>query len=205
MNDATTNVATPVDRTADNSHERKRRQIIETAAEVFAERGFVAGTTKEIAARIGLSQPAIYHYVGSKEVLLTEIAMQVDRDMKQALSDGLASGTTPREQLRGLIHAFVDAVIDNRVTFAVYYKELHALPAEIRETIAADERDFVAGFATLVAKLQHEGVLPADRSTLVIAEGLVGMVSWVHRWYRPSGPLNAESIADHFLSLINLS
>jgi AcrR family transcriptional regulator len=41
--------------------EAKRRAILEGASEVFVRRGFAAGTTKEIAAEVDLSQPAIYH------------------------------------------------------------------------------------------------------------------------------------------------
>lgn len=196
--------AAEVSTTGTSDFARKRREIIECAAEVFAERGFVAGTTKEIANRVGLSQPAIYHYVGSKEDLLTEIAMQVDRDMKAALEHGLAQGSTARDRLRGVISAFTAAVVENRLTFTVYYKELHSLQDSTRTKIAKDEREFVAGVAALVSELQDEGLFAKDMSTLVLTEALIGMVSWLHRWYRPSGPLDADEIAEHFISLVGV-
>jgi AcrR family transcriptional regulator len=186
----------------DTDHERRRRQILEHAAEVFAERGFVAGTTKEIAGRVGLSQPAIYHYVGSKEALLQEIALQVDRDMREAMEKGLQAGDSPASQLEGIVRAFTAAVVANRLTFTVYYKELHLLQEDIRRAIAEDERRFVGQVAGVMRRLQEDGTLPADRSALVLAEAVIGMVSWVHRWYRPSGPLDADAIADHFLTII---
>lgn len=194
---------------ARNSHELghrvKREEIIAAAAEVFYERGFDAGTTKEIATRVGLSQPAIYHYVGSKETLLREIALQVDHEMTAALGRALDRGSTPREQLRAVVEEFTAAVIDNRRAFAVYYKELHALPPDVRRRIADHERDFVAGVATVVVKLQRDDDLPEDKSTIALTEAIVGMVSWVHRWYRASGPLDAAAISDVLLSLIGLS
>lgn len=188
----------------ESDFERKRQDILESAATVFAEKGFAAGTTKEIAARLGLSQPAIYHYVGAKEDLLREIALQVGRDMLGALHRGLDAGTTPREQLEQFVREFTAALVKNRITFHVYYKEFHALPGELRSELAESERAFVDGVTGVLRQLQDAGSLPADLSPTVLAEGVIGMVSWLHRWYRPAGPLSADAIAEHFLSLLRL-
>lgn len=184
--------------------EQKRRAIVDGAAEVFAEKGFVAGTTKDIAAKVGLSQPAIYHYAKTKEELLREIAVRVDTDMQRALDVALDLAEDDRTRLRAFVHNFTDAVVQNRLTFAVYYKEMHQLPPDLRDRIRRAEREFVHGVARLVQTLQADGILPSDASPTVVAEGIVGMVSWVHRWYRPDGPLTADSIADTFLKLIGL-
>ena len=39
-------------------HDAKRRAILEAAAEVFMRHGFDAGTTKEVAAEVGLRSPS---------------------------------------------------------------------------------------------------------------------------------------------------
>lgn len=189
----------------DTEYDRKRRAIVQGAAEVFAERGFVAGTTKEIAAKVGLSQPAIYHYLGSKEDLLREIVLRIEHDMRRALETALAAGSTPEEQLRHIVHEYTAAIIENRTTFAVYYKELHQLPPSVRKRIADAEKEFVADVAAVVAKLQRDGRLPEDKPTMVLTEGIIGMVSWTHRWYRAAGPLDAGAIAETFLTLIGLA
>jgi len=30
----------------------------------------------------------------------------------------------------------------------------------------------------------------------------VGMTAWVHQWYRPGGPLSAETIADKLAAMV---
>lgn len=190
--------------TAVSDFEQKRRAIVDAAAEVFAEKGFVAGTTKDIAATVGLSQPAIYHYAATKEELLHEIAVRVAADMKQALGAALDLDGDARTRLRAFVHNFTGAIIDNRLTFAVYYKEMHQLAPELRERIREAEREFVQGLGGLVHALQKDDILPSDAPPTVVAEGIVGMVSWVHRWYRPDGPLAAPSIAETFLQMLGL-
>jgi AcrR family transcriptional regulator len=183
--------------------EAKRRDILEGASEVFVRRGFAAGTTKEIAAEVDLSQPAIYHYVGSKADLLREIALHVDREMSAALDAGLASSDDAEGQLRGVIHEFTAAVVRDRRAFAVFWQELHSLEPDVREKIAADERDFVAKVGRLITALQKRGRMPAG-PPVVLAEAVLSMPSWMYHWYRPGGKLEAKDIADIYCRLIGL-
>ncbi|WP_075301795.1 MULTISPECIES: TetR/AcrR family transcriptional regulator [unclassified Pseudonocardia] len=53
--------------------ERRRAQILATALEVFTEGGFHASSTKEIARRVGVTEPTLFHYFGSKQALLAAV------------------------------------------------------------------------------------------------------------------------------------
>jgi TetR/AcrR family transcriptional regulator, cholesterol catabolism regulator len=184
-------------------HELKRRAILEGAAEVFARRGFVAGTTKEIAAEVGLSQPAIYHYVGSKTDLLREITLQVDRDMFAALQAGMARSSRPSEQLRGVIEEYTAAVVRDRRVFTVFWQEGHALPQDIRDRIRQDQREFINQVGKIIARLQRAKVLPAGPVS-IMARAVLSMPSWMHQWYLPEGQMTAAEIADVYCRLIGL-
>ncbi|HCI79408.1 MAG TPA: hypothetical protein DHW02_06945 [Ktedonobacter sp.] len=53
--------------------EDRREQILDAAMHVFAEKGFVRATNKDIAHRAGITPGLIYHYFESKEALLMAI------------------------------------------------------------------------------------------------------------------------------------
>ena len=188
----------------DSAWERQRRDILDAAAEVFFHKGYDRGTTKEIAARVGLSQPAIYHYVGGKEELLVEIARQVDSDFTAGMVQALARSSDPVEQLRNLIYAFTDALARNQLSFALYWKEYRAIPASAAKSVSAHHRAFVEKFTELVAEAQKLGALPADHPTDIIAQGILGMLSWMYWWYRPESPSTPDDIARGFLALLGL-
>jgi len=183
--------------------EDKRRRILDVAAEVFFVRGYDRGTTQEIAERAGMSQPTIYHYVGSKEVLMSEIARQVDRDFTKALDDAFAVPADTATQLRRIIGAFVRSLAINQRTFAVYWKEFRALPEDVGREVSGHERDFVARVEEVVSRAQKEGVLPAEHPTRIISEGILGMMSWMHWWYRPD-EFDPDQVAAAFCDLIGL-
>lgn len=187
-----------------DDHADKRRAILDGAAEVFERRGFTGGTTREIASTVGLSQPAIYHYVGSKEALLSEIALQVDHDLTAALECALAVSADPVAQLRALVRELCNAVIVNRRTFAVYWKELHALPDDVRSQIAGDERLFVKQVEELVVAAQGQGALPPHASPRILTEAILGMTSWTYRWYRPDSGISPDEVAGAYLQLLGL-
>ncbi|GAA2293412.1 TetR/AcrR family transcriptional regulator [Actinomadura sp. NPDC048955] len=183
--------------------EDKRRRILDVAADVFFVRGYDRGTTKEIAERAGMSQPTIYHYVGSKEVLMSEIARQVDRDFTRALDEALAAPADPATQLRRVIDAFVRSLALNQRTFAVYWKEFRSLPADVGREVSGHERDFVVRVEEVVSRAQEQGVLPAEHPTRVVSEGILGMMSWMHWWYKPD-EFDAEQVSAAFCDLIGL-
>src|SRR5215216_2715804 len=51
----------------------RREQILETALKLFAERGFDATSTKQIAKEVGVAEGLIFHYFPTKASLLTAI------------------------------------------------------------------------------------------------------------------------------------
>jgi AcrR family transcriptional regulator len=67
--------------------EARRKQIIEAAASIFAEKGFHRTTTKEIAAAAGVSEGTIYNYFASKDgLLLGMMAMFITESIQQTLA-----------------------------------------------------------------------------------------------------------------------
>jgi AcrR family transcriptional regulator len=62
------------------SPDERRREFIRKAIELFSEEGFDGGT-RELARKLGVTQPLLYRYFPSKEVLINEVyrAVYIDR------------------------------------------------------------------------------------------------------------------------------
>src|SRR3954454_514213 len=58
----------------------RRREIVQTAFEVFSERGFRGASLEQVAQRVGLTKAGILHYFPSKEALLVAVLEERDRD-----------------------------------------------------------------------------------------------------------------------------
>lgn len=183
--------------------EAKRRQILDVAAELFAEKGFAGGTTRDIAQRVGLTQPAIYYYVGSKDDLMSMLAAGVDEAFYGKVEAAIESTTEPIERMRAVIHAFVDAMNLHHGVIGLRFTESRLLPKPVAATLEEDERRFVRLFEGAVRDAMAAGALASDRPPHVVSLGILGMLSWMFRWYSPEA-FDPTEVADTFCDLLGL-
>ena len=71
------------------SREERRRQLLETAMKLFAQRGFDGVTTREIAERAGVTEAVIFQHFETKEALCSAIIEEKMRDHEPILADML--------------------------------------------------------------------------------------------------------------------
>lgn len=183
--------------------ESKRREILRTAAHVFFEKGFSRGTTRDIAKIVGLTQPALYYYVGSKEDLLTEIALNVDHDFTRLVSEAIETNPDPVERLSAVIRAFIRAMADHQMGFGLRFSEVRSLPEPTATEVTNDERRFVGMIEGAVRDAIAAGALPQDRDPKFVTLGLIGMLSWMFWWFEPEQQ-DATEIADTFCEMLGL-
>ena len=87
-----------------------RQVLVGAARPLFAQRGFAAVSTPEIAQAAGVSRGALYHQFADKLALFAAVAEVVEADLTRRLADGvLAAGHS--EPIAAL-HAAVDAWLD---------------------------------------------------------------------------------------------
>ena len=56
---------------------RRRAEVLRAAAELFAEKGYEASSTTELAERLGIKGGSVYYYIDSKEELLFELVEDI--------------------------------------------------------------------------------------------------------------------------------
>lgn len=93
------------------SPEDRRKEFIRKATEFFADEGFNGGT-RELARRLGVTQPLLYRYFPSKDDLIKEVYNKVyleplDSGWEKRLSD---RSRPIRERLQQFYESYTDAV-----------------------------------------------------------------------------------------------
>lgn len=89
-----------------------RDRIVQAALDVFTEKGFDAGSTREIAARVGVNHGLIPYYFGSKQKLWRAAVDYAFEDMQSEI-DAMGAGqgaAGPRERAALMIRAHVHFV-----------------------------------------------------------------------------------------------
>jgi AcrR family transcriptional regulator len=91
--------------------QERRRQILDAALYVFAEKGFHAANVSDVAARAGVSQGTIYWYFESKDALLHELMDEIFQQMLRPYREVLKrTDLPPLERLAQSFRASVEMV-----------------------------------------------------------------------------------------------
>lgn len=83
-----------------------RRRILNAAEEVFAENGYADASVTRITDRAGVAQGTFYLYFGSKLALFEELVQDLNRRVRQAMSEGAKGAATRLEAEREGFRAF---------------------------------------------------------------------------------------------------
>jgi TetR/AcrR family transcriptional regulator, cholesterol catabolism regulator len=177
-------------------YDRRREEVVEGAARVFARRGYAETSVAELAAELGLATGAIYHYFSGKQELLVEICDQLMEPLLTAARQLLERQLEPAAQLRALLRLWVAHVVGHRDHLLVFTQVRHVVDhgAEWRE-VRRSRKEFEE---LLAATLEAAAVADPDLARYA----LLGMVNHTVQWYRPRGRLGPEQIADGYVELV---
>ena len=157
---------------------RTRQRLLDSAARIFAEKGFGGATLEEIAESAGYSTGAMYANFGSKEQLFMEVvaahrSRAAERRIEQVtkiLDEALASGADPFDALTGMFAQFADRDRELAPLQAEFWLYAVRNPAA-KKVIADSLSGQVAELEPVVARaLQRFGAPPdaAPREVTVI-------------------------------------
>jgi AcrR family transcriptional regulator len=91
-----------------------RRQLLETAARLFTERGYEATSITDVLERAKLSRGAFYHHFQSKEALFEAVLEMVEEHVGMTLREAAAGASDPVEAIRIGCRAWLDMASDDR-------------------------------------------------------------------------------------------
>src|SRR5271165_3831115 len=83
----------------------RRSDVVQIAAELFAQKGFRATTVREIADAAGILSGSLYHHFDSKESIGEEILSSFINDVLADYRDAASSDGSPREVVEQIVRS----------------------------------------------------------------------------------------------------
>lgn len=189
--------STPL-RRASNGKRRRAEEVIEAAAEVFAERGYHGASTQDIADRLGMRQASLYYYFPSKEAALELVCLRgVEGYVEQALAVANGSGGAA-EKLSAIIRANLRSMGERPAFSRAFLRERRFLPEESRRRIGRVARRYERIIEAVLEAGIASGELRADLDPRLAMLGLLGMANAAIDWHDKKPGLTAERIAASF-------
>lgn len=174
----------------------RHRDILEAAATLFAERGYVATSVRDIGERVGLLGGSLYHYIKSKEALFVKIHDTALQVAENRIRDAVAPLDDPWDRLEAACVTMMDIQLDpNSITMPLM-NDFKAVPPDVRERLVAKRDEFERIFVALISDLPLDSRL--DRGVYRLL--LLTLLNNVSVWYR-EGRLTPEEIGRQILAI----
>jgi len=147
------------------SRDERRREIIEAMLDLVAKQGADRVTTRMLASRLGVTEPALYrHFPAGKPQMWRALSATLGEIMER----GWARAQTRVEQspsacLRGLIRVQMQTIVDVPALPAILFsRALHRDNAALRAAVGEIAARFHARVVTLIQHGQQASELRAD-------------------------------------------
>ncbi|GMA60930.1 TetR/AcrR family transcriptional regulator [Alicyclobacillus fastidiosus] len=179
----------------------QREQILVEASRLFSKKGYHATTIREIAQNRGILSGSLYAHISSKEDLLFEIVDDGADAFLSAITAVSQSDRSPIEKLRMALCAHIQVIAQRMDATTVFFHEWEALSEERRHLIQTKRDEYEAHWNAIL----QEGI---DDGSMCITDPkfvrlmLLSVANWLYHWYRPSGPLSPDEIAERFIQIL---
>lgn len=160
------------------------RRIFVAAITAFAERGFHMTSTRDIAARAGMSPAALYVHFNSKEEVLYRIATSSLDLTASVVTAAIEGDGTPAERLRAVVHAITAWHAHHAAAARIVLYHLDALTPEHHAEVIGRQQEI----GRTVRKIITDGVAAGEFDTTdagLATMTVMALCVDVARWYRP--------------------
>jgi AcrR family transcriptional regulator len=191
---------------ASEVYSERRAEVLRAAAEVFRRRGFNGTSMGAIARETGMSRAGLYYYLSDKRELYREVvsgAVEANVAELIAIRD---SANEPARKIRRAVLALMRSFDESYPFMQVYVQE--PVPTASGQWSGWARQMRVLGrrydesMITIIEEGMARGIFHSQLSAKFIAHGIVGMLNWTCRWYKPGQEPGWEAIADGFAHVL---
>lgn len=153
--------------------EEARRTILETAAGVFAQKGYTDAKMEDIAKQLGVSKGAVYQYFDSKDELFQELCGAAAKMVEERLQAAFGG-----PDLRRAAKRYMDSELERFQKRGVLMFEAFAQAPRDEEISALIRKNYatVLGVMTrFLDSLKERGTLEQEMDSIDVAEMLIAL------------------------------
>jgi len=166
--------------------EIRRKQIVQSALKIIAEKGARKLTTAAIAKDAGMSEANIYRHFRNKDEIMSEIVTKIGSGLKENLekvfnSDAEAS---PLEKLNKLFALHIEYVEKNEgIPRLIFSEEIHAGNNKLKQKLLQSIDSYAAQLESIIREGQKTGSLKKDINPKSTALMFIGTIqATILRW-----------------------
>jgi AcrR family transcriptional regulator len=163
-----------------------RATVIDTACELFAERGYRGTAMKDVAEALSVRASSLYNHVASKQDILFAIMNKAMDRAITAQEEALANVVDVPDQLRAATESLVLDFLRNPAEVTVCNTEVRSLEPANRDAIVAKRDRYAGRVRAIIARGCQAGRFQTGNPQMA-AFAVLEMGNGAKSWFRPTG------------------
>src|SRR5215471_18707449 len=168
--------------------ETKREAVLHTAVQLFLEKSYARASLNDVAERLNITKPALYHYFQNKEQILLECYRLGAGMIDDSLNEIAARLATGLEKVEAFIYSYSNVMTVNFGRCVMRLDE-----GDLSRSAFAEVRGYKRKIDRRLRAFIQEGIVdgsigPCDPKLAAFA--IAGALNWICVWYEPKGPLS---------------
>ncbi len=173
----------------------RKEQIVNVAAKLFKQKGFVATSMRDLAAELGIEAASIYYHFKSKEELLEKICFDMADKFITNAKEVNDIYFNAEEKLKMAIKLHVETITENQNQSSVFLSEWRNLSEPKLKLFRQLRQQYENQFTIILADGEKEDIFDdVDKKFAVLS--ILSTINFINEWYKPEGKMNANEIAD---------
>ena len=178
----------------------KQEQLFDTAAALFAEKGYHGTSINDLARAMGLQKGSLYHYFKSKEELLFRLLDEYITAALNEIEKICALEDPPSEKLRQFMLFYSGFYAGDSDRLVLLINDIDKLGEPYRFQVIEKERRYYRALTGIFSQLQTAGIMK-PMPPAVAAYAFFGMVHYTCKWFKQDGAVTAEALGEMFLEI----
>ncbi|MEH6546777.1 MAG: TetR/AcrR family transcriptional regulator [Sneathiella sp.] len=179
--------------------EHRPLELLTAAANVFARKGFDAGSVRDIASAANVQPSSLYHFFGSKEMLFEEVYMEGVRRIKTSVETAVVTQGRPWDKLEVAAAAHLTSLLEDDFFSVVVAETIPKGTSELNKRLIVHRNDYEKMFIAFIDRLPN---LTNDNK-IYLRFALFGALNATVNWYQP-GKDSPEEIARRIVGLFRV-
>lgn len=183
------------------ARDERAQQLLDTAEQLFVERGYAAVTLKDIAQAAGVSRPILYEHYPSKERVFLACVERARKDFADEFFSQLEPSTEDRRaQIAFGAHAYFSTLASDPARFTMLLYTRDALPLD-----TANELERLRKWSTdQIANLLRMSAPDTDPARVeAAAEAISGTSERLWLWWRTKPHMPQSEVEEHYTTIVH--
>jgi AcrR family transcriptional regulator len=173
----------------------KGSEVIKAAIMVFSQKGYSGTSVQDVANALGMPKGTLYHYISSKEDMLSKIFALAGEDVDVLIGEVTKLDVTPTERLRLFITGYAYLTTLELERTRIYNREWRYLTGKLRDAVI-ERRVMLDDFMIdLIDAAKESGDVLSGLNSKRAAYFIWGALASLPDWYRRSGREPAHWVA----------